>query len=77
MIKSSFEKIPLKNWFEKFRENFEQPLRKTQSNFNFDLKDRWGNTPLDDIKDRAIREEVSEALKRRQFKARRGSLAQV
>jgi hypothetical protein len=41
------------------------------------LKDRWGNTPLDDIRDRKVREEVLEHLKRRQFRERRGSLAVV
>lgn len=44
------------------------------TNFNFNLKDRWGNTIITEIKDRAIKEEVDEALKRRQQKHRRTSV---
>jgi hypothetical protein len=36
-----------------------------ETNFNFELKDRWGNTPMDEIHDEEIRQQFEESLKKR------------
>lgn len=44
-----------------------------ETDFNFDLKDRWGKKPLDEIADTRIRQEFEDALASRVLKKRRGS----
>ena len=42
-----------------------------KTNYNFDLKDRWGTTCLNEIKDEAVKEQIREHLAKRHKFTRR------